>query len=69
MLKTFGDQPDTTSDAGDDEFCAHQYGPRRLWDEVEAAHRWWAEHGRPDIDRWRFTVTPPGQRIALLPSG
>lgn len=46
-------------------YPVRQYGPRRLWDEVEAAHTWWAEQGRPDAERWRFTGTPQGQRIEL----
>lgn len=46
-------------------YPVRQYGPRRLWDEVEAAHHWWVDQGRPDADRWRFTVTPDGQRIEL----
>ncbi|MGQ0777352.1 MAG: methyltransferase domain-containing protein [Pseudonocardiales bacterium] len=55
----------STPDASDDEFPVRQCGPRRLWDEVQAAHGWWVEHGKPDADRWRFTVTPDGQRIEL----
>lgn len=46
-------------------YLVRQYGPRKLWDEVEAAHHWWVDHGRPDADRWRFTVTSDGQRIEL----
>lgn len=46
-------------------YRVRQFGPRRLWDEVEAAHRWWVDAGRPGADRWRFTVTPDGQRIEL----
>ncbi|MGH3838970.1 MAG: methyltransferase domain-containing protein [Pseudonocardiaceae bacterium] len=46
-------------------YTVRQFGPRRLWDEVEAAHQWWVDAGRPDADRWRFTVTPDGQRIEL----
>lgn len=46
-------------------YPVHQYGPRNLWDEVEAAHTWWVEHGSPGADRWRFTVTREGQRIDL----
>lgn len=44
----------------------YQHGPRRLWDEVEAAHRWWVDQGEPGADRWRLTVTPEGQRIELI---
>jgi len=40
-----------------------QAGPRRLWDEIEVAHQWWSEVGKPSLDAWRFTVTPSGQRI------
>lgn len=46
-------------------YLVRQFGPRRLWNEVESAYQWWVEHGRPDADRWRFTVTPHGQRIEL----
>jgi protein-L-isoaspartate(D-aspartate) O-methyltransferase len=46
-------------------YLVRQFGPRRLWDEVETAHRWWVAQGRPGADRWRFTVTPDGQRIEL----
>lgn len=49
-------------------YPVHQYGPRKLWNEVEAAHAWWVGHGRPDADRWQFTVTPQAQRIELLTS-
>lgn len=54
-----------TPDADEDEFTVVQSGPRRLWDEVEAAYHWWVDVGRPDADRWQFTVTPAGQRVAL----
>jgi protein-L-isoaspartate(D-aspartate) O-methyltransferase len=55
----------TTRDASDDEFLVHQHGPRRLWGEVEAAHQWWVNHGRPAVDRWRFTVTPETHDVEL----
>lgn len=55
-----------TPDANDDEFQVRQYGPRRLWDEVETAHGWWVQRGKPRADCWRFTVTPQGQRIELI---
>lgn len=38
-----------------------QGGPRRLWDEVERAHTWWLEAGRPGPERFGLTVTPQGQ--------
>lgn len=55
----------TTPDASDDQFPVYQHGPRRLWDEVQAARQWWIEQGRPGVERWQFTVTPNGQRINL----
>jgi protein-L-isoaspartate(D-aspartate) O-methyltransferase len=54
-----------TPDCGDDEFSVRQRGPRRLWDEVRAAHTWWTEQGRPDEQDWVFTVTATQQSIAL----
>jgi protein-L-isoaspartate O-methyltransferase len=43
----------------------YQAGPRRLWDEVETAWRWWDSQGQPDIDRFGLTVTAEGQRAWL----
>jgi protein-L-isoaspartate(D-aspartate) O-methyltransferase len=57
----------TSPNADEDEFPVLQSGPRRLWDEVEAACRWWLAAGSPGADRWHFTVTPEGQRVELLP--
>jgi protein-L-isoaspartate(D-aspartate) O-methyltransferase len=45
-----------------------QSGVRKLWDEVQTAHRWWLDMGQPAADAWRFTIDPRGQRIELLPS-
>ncbi len=42
-----------------------QHGPRRLWNEVEAAHRWWVDAGRPGRERFGLTVTPDGQWVWL----
>lgn len=53
--------PDVASDA----YPVRQLGPRRLWDEVEAAYRWWCDAGSPTADAWRFTVTPEGQHVEL----
>ncbi|WP_455410030.1 hypothetical protein [Streptomyces hiroshimensis] len=33
---------------GHDAFAVEQYGPRRLWDEVEAGYRKWEALGSPD---------------------
>ncbi|WP_225097860.1 methyltransferase domain-containing protein [Streptomyces sp. CoH27] len=46
-----GSEPDAT---------VYQSGPRRLWDEVERALTWWAERGRPDLDRFGLTVGRDG---------
>ena len=40
-----------------------QYGPRRLWDEVEACFRAWDASGRPGLDQYRLLVTPDGQHV------
>jgi hypothetical protein len=42
-----------------------QSGPRRLWDEVEAAFHWWEERGKPGYERFGLTVTAEGQRAWL----
>ncbi|MEU9112953.1 methyltransferase domain-containing protein [Streptomyces sp. NPDC048483] len=42
-----------------------QSGPRRLWDEAEAAYRWWEERGRPGPERFGLTVTGDGQAVWL----
>ena len=39
---------------------AEQYGPRRLWDELEHLYARWETLGRPDRDRMGLTVTPDG---------
>ncbi|APU15712.1 MULTISPECIES: methyltransferase domain-containing protein [Actinoalloteichus] len=45
---------------GADPWTVHQLGPRRLWDEVDAAYAWWCAAGRPTPDRYGLTVTPAG---------
>ncbi|GAA3083891.1 hypothetical protein GCM10020000_82680 [Streptomyces olivoverticillatus] len=40
----------------------YQYGGRRLWDEVEAAHAWWHEQGQPGLGRLGLTVDGYGQQ-------
>ncbi|MFG2139580.1 protein-L-isoaspartate(D-aspartate) O-methyltransferase [Streptomyces sp. NPDC048650] len=42
-----------------------QSGPRRLWDEAEAAYRWWEEKSRPGHERFGLTVTAEGQSAWL----
>lgn len=48
-------------------YLVEQRGPRRLFDEVEAAYRWWQDAGEPAVDDWLVTVTPAGQEITLEP--
>jgi protein-L-isoaspartate(D-aspartate) O-methyltransferase len=43
----------------------HQFGPRRLWDEVTAAYHRWEHAGRPPATQWCFTITPDEQRVEL----
>ncbi|WP_073812105.1 hypothetical protein [Kitasatospora sp. CB01950] len=43
-----------------------QSGPRRLWDEVESAWRWWDGLGRPGFDRFELTVSPGGEHTVRL---
>ncbi len=49
--------------ADTDIYDVRQAGPRQLWDEIEAAHQWWIDTGKPELHTWQFTVTPHGQRI------
>ncbi|GAA3256101.1 methyltransferase domain-containing protein [Streptomyces lavendulae] len=46
---------------GVSEYLVVQSGPRRLWDETEAAHRWWVEQDRPGFARFGLTVGPDAQ--------
>ncbi|MGG2464192.1 hypothetical protein ACO0M4_31215 [Streptomyces sp. RGM 3693] len=52
---------------GDDQAGSRvwQSGPRRLWEEVEAAYDWWTRHGSPGFERLGLTVAPDGQRAWL----
>ncbi|MCM2389757.1 hypothetical protein [Streptomyces albipurpureus] len=52
----------------------YQSGPRRLWDELEAAYRWWTDAGEPTPGRFGLTVdtrggaTTPGSTPRTTPS-
>ncbi|MFI7360049.1 methyltransferase domain-containing protein [Streptomyces avidinii] len=50
---------------GADSFDVVQSGPRRLWDETEAAYLWWEVQGRPGFDRFGLTVDSDGERAWL----
>ncbi|MFJ9339164.1 methyltransferase [Streptomyces sp. NPDC101733] len=47
-------------------FAVRQAGPRRLWDEVTAAHSWWSTQGRPAVGRYGMTVRPDGRHTPWL---
>ncbi|MFF9017763.1 methyltransferase domain-containing protein [Streptomyces sp. NPDC014870] len=49
----------------DDRWTVWQHGPRRLWNEVEAAHAWWVLHDRPGPERFGLTVTAKGESAWL----
>jgi len=49
----------------DPPYEVRQGGDRKLWDEVDAAYRWWLDVGKPAVGVWRFTITPSGQRVEL----
>lgn len=51
--------------ASPDKLVVRQLGPRRLWDEVEAAYDWWYEHGKPGPARFGMTVTTASQSVWL----
>ncbi|MFG2622986.1 methyltransferase domain-containing protein [Streptomyces sp. NPDC048507] len=51
--------PDTT------DYDVDQFGPRRLWDEAEAALQWWSGFGRPGRDRAGLTIDSDGQHLWL----
>jgi protein-L-isoaspartate O-methyltransferase len=43
----------------------HQFGPRRLWDEITAAYQNWDQLGQPSATQWQFSLTPHGQHVTL----
>lgn len=46
-------------------FDVLQFGPRDLWEEMEAAFFRWVSCGSPSRDRFGLTVTPDGQHLWL----
>jgi protein-L-isoaspartate O-methyltransferase len=48
------------------EYAVVQSGPRKLWDELEGAWRWWYQQGRPGFERFGLTTRGgPDYRIWL----
>ncbi|SBW26417.1 hypothetical protein FDG2_4901 [Candidatus Protofrankia californiensis] len=54
-----------TVTSGTDGHKVYHYGPRRLWEELEAAYEWWTGAGRPNHSRFGLTVTPEAQTFWL----
>ncbi|MFG2988757.1 methyltransferase domain-containing protein [Streptomyces sp. NPDC048257] len=50
---------------GADSLDVVQSGPRRLWDETEAAYLWWEGQGQPGFERFGLTVDSDGERAWL----
>jgi protein-L-isoaspartate O-methyltransferase len=50
---------------GRDTYVVEQFGPRALWDEVEAAFLRWHELGKPERSRFGLSVDASGQRVWL----
>ncbi|MER8101043.1 methyltransferase domain-containing protein [Kitasatospora sp. NPDC094016] len=50
---------------GESRFEVRQSGPRKLWEEAEAAYTRWTAAGRPGYERYGLTVTPAGQAAWL----
>jgi hypothetical protein len=50
---------------GNGDYLVRQSGVRRLWDEAEAAYRWWRHNGEPRVTDWRWTMTPERQAVAV----
>lgn len=46
--------------------AVRQWGPRRLWDEITVARRWWEERGSPALTRFGLTVTAEGRQRTWL---
>ncbi len=42
-----------------------QHGPRRLWNEIEAAYQWWSDQGKPPLNQWQLTISSDQQTATL----
>jgi protein-L-isoaspartate O-methyltransferase len=49
-------------------YPVRQHGPRRLWDEAEAAYHWWTQNGIPPVEAWEFLITP-GHQLSTAVGG
>jgi hypothetical protein len=49
-----------------DSNTVEQYGPRRLWDELEHVYAHWEALGKPDRAQLGLTVTADGSHILWL---
>lgn len=49
-----------------DRFTVTQAGPRRLWDEITAAHARWENLGRPSVDGYGLMVNAAGAHTAWV---
>lgn len=56
----------TLSALGGGKTVAHQGGPRRLADDLEAAWDWWQDAGAPELYDWGMTVEQGGQWVWCL---
>ncbi|MGI9003132.1 MAG: methyltransferase domain-containing protein [Pseudonocardia sp.] len=52
-------------DGGPPPYRVEQGGPRRVFDEVIAAYRWWLDAGSPPLSQWLVTVSTNGQSMTL----
>ncbi|MDA3648364.1 methyltransferase domain-containing protein [Saccharopolyspora indica] len=43
-----------------------QFGPRRLWNEADAAYDWWLTAGRPGPQRFGLTISPEGDHTTWI---
>jgi hypothetical protein len=65
MMSHFASGSWATVIPGTEEHRVYYEGPRRLWEELEAAYQWWTGAGRPDHTRFGVTVTREGQSFWL----
>lgn len=58
-------RPAATAPTDAASFLVYSGGRRDLWQEVDAAYRWWTEAGHPPTGRFGLTVGPDGQHTWL----